>query len=133
MEDYLPRRAELQFHGARGIFIQATVAFVSNIPLFLMLGLVSSIYEVTMERSPLLSDVSLSSPNTSFSLHFSFQLTPSEPFSSSSLIPSLCSSYFVDHVNLFLIVWLPLTISSIIYLSSTTSFFIWVNCFFLLE
>ena len=65
------RRAKLQIHDISGMFRQAVLSFRANIPLFLTLALLSSIYETAIERSSLLSGLSFSSHNSSFSLQFS--------------------------------------------------------------
>ncbi|MCO5560852.1 hypothetical protein L7F22_014472 [Adiantum nelumboides] len=68
------RRAALEIYEVPGMFQQAAVSFKASLPLFIMLALLSSVYETAVERSALLSGFSFSAQNSNFS--FQFALDP---------------------------------------------------------
>lgn len=76
------RRAKLEVYNVSGMFRQAAVSFKASFPLFLILALLSSVYETAVERSALLSGISLSTQNSNFS--FQFALDPKNQASQSS-------------------------------------------------
>lgn len=76
------RRAKLEVYNLSGMFRQAAVSFRASFPLFIVLALLSSVYETAVERSALLSGISLSTQNSNFS--FQFALDPKNQAAQSS-------------------------------------------------
>lgn len=76
------RRAKLEVYNLSGLFRQAAVSFKASFPLFIVLALLSSVYETAVERSALLSGISLSTQNSNFS--FQFALDPKNQAAQSS-------------------------------------------------